>query len=137
MNPYSLFLAALALVLSGCRPVSSQAADAASLGAPITLAPAERAVFAGQALVVQFISVAEDSRCPSDTTCVWAGEAIVRLAVEVQSEGITQHAIAEGQSASLDPYRVSILAVQPQPVSTHKISPAEYRVTLTVERTAG
>lgn len=32
-------------------------------------------------LTIKFVSVLEDSRCPPDVTCVWAGNAKVKLAI--------------------------------------------------------
>jgi hypothetical protein len=37
---------------------------------------------------VKFLDVLEDSRCPTDVTCIWAGRAIVK--VEVTSNGNKQ-----------------------------------------------
>lgn len=37
---------------------------------------------------VKFVEVVEDSRCPKDVSCIWAGRAIVKA--EVSSEGNTE-----------------------------------------------
>ncbi len=35
---------------------------------------------------IKFIEVLEDSRCPTDVTCIWAGRAIVRVEVTVNGQ---------------------------------------------------
>src|SRR5262245_64416546 len=66
-----------AVALAACGRDGS----AATLNAPIQLAPGQSAVFDGEDLEVKLVAVDSDSRCPSDVTCVWAGEVIARIAV--------------------------------------------------------
>ena len=124
----------LTLALSACRPATSPGLHAASLDTEVVLAIAQRAAFDQEGLEVQFVSVVDDSRCPIDTTCVWAGEAIVRLAIRSASGTVTEHDVVEGHSTTVDNYRVSVTQVLPKPVSTRKIAPADYRVTIKVQR---
>jgi hypothetical protein len=122
----------LAIALVACRPAESQMSRHARLGAPVTLAAGEQAVFPDERLEVQFIAVVSDSRCPSDTTCVWAGEVLVRLATRIDSQD-EQHELTAGQGTEVGRYRATVIDVQPVPVSTRKIAPDEYRVTLEVK----
>src|SRR3954468_19268812 len=66
-----------AVALAACGRDGS----AATLNAPIQLAPGQSAVFDAENLEVKFVGIDTDSRCPSDVACVWAGEVIVRLSV--------------------------------------------------------
>lgn len=123
----SLSVWAVALVACG------RDGSAADLDLPIQLAPGQSAVFAAQKLEVRFASIETDSRCPSDVTCVWAGEVIVRLAV--RSDGkTTQHSVKESQTATVDGYTVTVLQVLPARSSSQPVAPADYRVTLKVTR---
>ncbi len=82
---------------------------------------------------MQFTGIAADSRCPSDVTCVWAGEIVVQLAIN--SDGTTtQHEIKENESAAVGGYTVTVLQVLPARTSSQRIAPADYRVTLKVAR---
>lgn len=36
---------------------------------------------AGDRLTVKFLSIVEDSRCPADARCIWAGNAKIRISV--------------------------------------------------------
>jgi hypothetical protein len=121
----------LAIALVACRPAESQMSRQARLGTPVTLAPGERAVFPDERLEVQFVAVVSDSRCPSDATCVWAGEVLVRIATRSDSE-TEQHELTAGQGFEVGRYRATVVDVQPVPVSTRKIAPDEYRATLEV-----
>jgi hypothetical protein len=125
----SLLFSILAVALAACGRDGS----AADLDAPIQLAPGQSAVFEEQALEVEFTGIESDSRCPTDVTCVWAGEVIVQLAVRSGGK-TTQQAVKETQSTAVDGYTVTILQVLPARSSSQRIAPADYRVTLKVAR---
>ena len=125
----SFLLLILAVALAACGRDGS----AAELDAPIQLTPGQSAVFAAQKLEVHFAGIENDSRCPADVACVWAGEVIVQLAV--RSDGkTTQHSIRETQSATVAGYTITVLQVLPARASSQRIAPADYRVTLKVTR---
>lgn len=126
----------LAVALVACRSVGAPASHAASLDQEIQLAPGEQAAFAQQGLTVEFVRIAGDSRCPSDVTCVWAGEVKVLLSTRIKASKAEQHEIAAGQHATVGGFRLVVVQVQPERISTREISPEEYRVTLRVERSS-
>lgn len=127
----------LTATLVACRSTGAPAPHVASLDQDIQLAPTEQAVFAQQGLNVEFVRVVEDSRCPSDTTCVWAGEVKVQLSTRIDSAADVQHEIKAGERATVDGFQLIVVQVQPEPISTRQIVPEEYRVTLRVERPSG
>jgi hypothetical protein len=117
----------VSVALAGCGRDGS----AATLGAPIQLAPGQSAVFESEQLEVKFVGIDSDSRCPSDVTCVWAGEVVVRLTV--RKDGRTrQIGIKETQSLAVEGFAVTLLEVLPIRASSQPIAPADYRVTLKV-----
>lgn len=68
----------LALVLGGaCN--SPTAPSGVDLGEPFTLAPGDRARTDGPNLTILFNQVTSDSRCPINSYCVWAGDAVVNV----------------------------------------------------------
>jgi len=83
----------------------------------------------GAELTVRFLSVTDDSRCPRDATCVWAGEVKIRLLINA-----SQTEIVEGGSTAAGAFRVTLVRVEPQRMSTTQIAPQDYRATLTIER---
>lgn len=128
-------LVALVLIvaLAACRSTGAPAPHAASLNQDIQLAPNEQAAYE-QGLTVEFVRIVEDSRCPSDTTCVWAGEVKVRVATRIDDAAPVQHEIKAGEHATVGAFRVAVVNVQPERVSTHEIPQEDYRVTFKVEQ---
>ena len=45
---------------------------------------------------ISFLKVIEDSRCPSEVTCIWAGEAIVIVTIKTEIETIEKQLIFHG-----------------------------------------
>lgn len=129
-----LFSLLLTVALVACRSAGAPASHVASLDQDFQLAPRERAVFAQQKLTVEFLRVIEDSRCPIDVTCVWAGEVKVLLSTRIDAAEAVQHEIKAGEHATLGEFRLFVVQVQPERMSTREISPEEYRVTLRVSR---
>lgn len=122
----------LAVVLVACKSGGATASRAASLDREIQLAPKEQAVFDPHGLTVEFVRVVEDSRCPTDMTCVWAGEIKVQLSTRIDAAEAEQHEIAAGQHAKVGEFQLFVVNVEPERISTREISAAEYRVTLKV-----
>ncbi|HEY5809179.1 MAG TPA: hypothetical protein VIT67_14495 [Povalibacter sp.] len=104
----------------------------AELGTGVTVAPGE--VVKISELKVRFIAVTEDSRCPRDTTCFWAGEVKVQIAIEQPSQPLQQAEVEEGGNTVVGDYRVTVLRVQPERTSETKIPPQDYRATLKVDK---
>jgi hypothetical protein len=106
----------------------------ASLDAPFQLAPGQSAVFKAEQLEVTFVELVSDSRCPTDTTCVWQGAATVRLAIRSNGK-VTQHEADPDNDVAVEGYVVDVLDVLPaRGPQSQRIAPADYRVTLKITR---
>jgi hypothetical protein len=128
-----LLLVLFAAALAACGRGGAGTDLEGSLDAPSQLAPGESIVLEAEKLEVQFVGIARDSRCPTDVTCVWAGEVVVRLAI--RSDGTTtQHEVKETESATADGFTVTVLQVLPARTSSQPIAAADYRVTLKITR---
>ena len=102
-------------------------------GAEVTLAPGATVSVKAEEMKLRFVSVSEDSRCPRDVTCVWAGE--VKVLLEIQdSPASSQVEIRAGDSAVAGAYRITVVRVEPQRTSSAPISPQDYRATLKLDR---
>ncbi len=73
-------------------------------------------------------AVTEDSRCPSDVTCIQAGRAKVALNV-----GSSSMEIEIGQTMAAENISVTLDQVSPYPISTRKIRDDEYRFSFTIK----
>ena len=93
------------------------------------------AAFNPAGIVVQFVGITSDSRCPRDVTCMWAGEVKVQLSVRNAQQPPTRHEILEGEHAVTGDYRLTVVRVRPEPVTSAKISPEDYRATLKLQKT--
>lgn len=140
----SLVLLALPLVGAGsCDADSPTAPDEPAPGTSVTL-PAEATLAVGETILVEpldvevtFSAVTEDSRCPIDVTCVWAGRAVVALAIG-ESTGTTEEIELEvGQWTQAQGLRLAATALDPQPREGVEIPPEDYRLELTLTRAGG
>ncbi|MBC8024364.1 MAG: hypothetical protein H7Y89_00085 [Steroidobacteraceae bacterium] len=123
----------MCLALVGCSAARTQETTATDLGEEITLAPGATASVEGAEMTVRFVAVTEDSRCPLDVTCIWAGEVKVQFAIRI-SQVASQMTLREGDSAAAGVYRVTLLRVEPRPASTARVVASEYRATLKIGR---
>jgi hypothetical protein len=106
---------------------------AATLDEPIQLAPGEWAHLQAEDLEIKFAGIAEDSRCPNDVVCVWAGEVVVRFTVRRNSRN-KDVLVKETQGLAVDGYTIKILQVLPPRASSGPLPPGDYRVTLKITR---
>ena len=119
--------------LAGCAPA---AVKEAQLDQPFTLFVRQK-VQVGE-LQIRFISVPEDSRCPEDVECIWAGNAKIVLGVSLKESTdettLTINSTIDPREALYAGYRIRFVSLKPTPLSGRTINPAEYRVTLIVSK---
>jgi hypothetical protein len=121
------------------RVSANGAANAVRLGHEFKLRAGQQASIKGTKLRITFMNVKDDSRCPSDVTCVWAGNAAVRLWVTSgrSSKTLTLNT-AGSQSLSNEVqyqgYKITLVDLGPYPRSDRKIGKNDYRATLLVTK---
>ncbi|MDE1724385.1 MAG: hypothetical protein KGH76_00625 [Thaumarchaeota archaeon] len=94
------------------------------------------AITTSQGLVIQLQNVT-DSRCPSDVTCIWAGQVNVTLTIQSPtSKGTISLAksAAQNSTTSFDNYVLQLVDVKPYPQSGQSVSLSDYIVTLNVSQ---
>lgn len=142
MRLSSVRITALLLALAACATPSQPG----GAGAPATaiqvqtnrqfeIAVGQEARLEGTSIVLRFGGVANDSRCPSDVQCVWAGNALVVLSLR-QGEGPATDA---SLNTTLDPkitkfggYSIKLVDLKPVPNTGKAIAAGEYVATLEV-----
>ena len=141
MRSHIIFGAVLVtLVIAGaaCNSTSAEA-DAVPLillGEDATMAPGERISVGDPALLLTFVGVTSDSRCPTSVVCVQAGSARVALRASSTSgdrDVFVETATAK-DTASIDSYRVTLRSVAPTLTTTLPVPAESYRATLRVTR---
>jgi hypothetical protein len=79
-------------------------------------------------VMISVAKVIEDSRCPSDVQCIQAGT--VRLLLNTDTAaGTSTIEMVLGETRTAGDFTFSLDDVKPYPVSTKKISPADYKFT--------
>ncbi len=97
--------------------VGQGVAAVAQLDVTATVARGGRAVIAGTGWTIKFLEVVEDSRCPIDVQCIWAGQVVVRLIGEHTDGRVTALVLTIGPgergSGLIGDLRVEGLGVDP------------------------
>jgi hypothetical protein len=107
------------------RPAAAQ--DAIPIPTDLQLRVGDTATLDGGALQVSLVKVEEDSRCPANVMCVWAGRAVVRLhaTVDGTDRGEVTASLYPGRprqqpsdlDAVVDRYVLSLTGLQPYPMA--------------------
>jgi hypothetical protein len=88
-------------------------------------------------LVIKFKAVLEDSRCPINVVCVWAGNGEVEfevLDIDGQNKTIILNTEDEPRAATLKGHKLKLISLNPPRIDGVSISPGDYSVMLLVER---
>lgn len=132
------------LLLLGGGPVMNAESVAddvtqARVGQEFAIKIGQQMKIEGEDLQVKFAAVSEDSRCPENVNCIWAGNAEVALDL-IQGQCTTllklnthqnSPGTEEGKSGR---YRVKLVKLDPYPRSDRKIASGDYTATLLISR---
>jgi len=131
---YRLAAALVCLLMVACTTAAERHMHTVNPGDSVLLAPGEAASLKGSGMAVRFVAVTEDSRCPRDTTCIWAGEVRVQLEIQGSSQTRVPIELREGGVTVGEKCRVVLLKVEPYPTKTNRIPSQDYRATLELDR---
>ncbi len=138
-----LFYLTLALLTAGVIFASGCAASAdntfqASLDDDFRLQIGQSALVATIGLEVGFQAVTADSRCGKGETCVWEGDATVRVWLQMDGGAKEERELHTGSrmptAVDFANFSIGLVALHPAPVSGRAIEPTEYVATLRVVR---
>lgn len=123
-------------------PVLMLAACAATPPAP---GPSDPGYFSGQGTVgldeairianlrIIPLDILEDSRCPADVQCVWAGRLIARVEIQSSDFATRTESMELGRGIALEDARsLTITAAEPVRRSGDSVTPDAYRLTFTL-----
>ena len=88
---------------------------------------------------ITLVNILDDSRCPTDVTCIWEGtvSAEIKMIKDGESRGtyVIPIGLADGvESPLIDDFYVMLYDVKPYPISTKQIEPSEYVATLIISQ---
>ena len=85
---------------------------------------------------IQFVSLVEDSRCPTDTECVWAGNAKIKIKVSSRrgSEMFEINTNTGARGASFNGYAINLTSLTPAPATNIRINKNGYTAAFEISR---
>jgi hypothetical protein len=114
-------------------------AIAASAASPdtVSLKRGQQKSAANGEVILKFISVIEDSRCPTDANCVWAGNAKIRVRISNRHGGskiVVMNTTTGQLGDQYDGWAIVLTSLTPLPKAAVKTDPRRYVATFTVRR---
>ncbi len=87
-------------------------------------------------LKIAFIELVEDSRCPTDVNCIWAGNAKIKVRVTKngRSKVLELDTLTRGMTPSYGNYQVKLKELTPKPRSNIRINRNGYVATIEVTK---
>jgi hypothetical protein len=133
---FSVFLVTALVATAACA--SEVGAETFSLGDSFSLAVGQSASIDGEDLIIEFVDVIADSRCPSGVECIWQGEvcclAEITYSRKRQEKVLTYPGLTQEPSETqFGPYKFTF-TVDPYPEEGKEIGKSEYRLNLLVTK---
>ena len=86
---------------------------------------------------IEFVELIEDSRCPRDAQCIWAGNAKIKVRISTATGTPELHELnttTVPQSIVVGRYEIKLTALTPEPASNIRIRKDGYVATFGVTR---
>ena len=131
----AILIACCAIATSGCAAV--QTAAVVEPGASFTLAPGQTATVKGADASITFKRVLEDSRCPVDVTCVWAGDAKIEIAISRNGAADDTRVLSitpPNHEAMVGNLRIRVISLAPVPRQADANVPRKYLAEFVVDQ---
>ncbi len=108
------------------------------IGSEFELSINHSAEIKSEDITVTFFNVTSDSRCPSDVTCIWQGQAGIEFGVQKGGVESTVSLSIGGDSipeeSIFDAYLIQLVDLSPYPISTKIIQPEDYTATIKITK---
>jgi hypothetical protein len=108
-----------------------------SLNTGFVLGIKQEATLQDADLLIRFVSVVKDSRCPKGVKCIWEGDAEVLIEVKKgrETELLNLHTSQRfKQEEMFESFRIKLTALTPYPEKDVEINPEKYMSTLLVKK---
>ena len=124
---------ALLLLASACSHAPTT--PSAPIGAPFRIGVGQTVRLQSASVELGFDEVLEDSRCPADVVCVWAGTAKLKAWLSVNgSRRDIELKTFPREALAIDGFTIDVQALEPFPYSNVRIDKRGYVATLVVTR---
>lgn len=124
---------AMLAIVAGCATVET--AVVADPGVTFSLAAGKTAAVNGNNARITFNRVTEDSRCPTDVVCVWAGDARIELTISRDGSPVDTKVVsvtAPNNEVVSGDLRIRFVGLAPAPRSSEPTSSRAYVAQLVV-----
>ena len=108
-----------------------------SLDKEFSLGVGESAIISQHGITIKFKWVDDDSRCPMDVLCIWAGNAVVVLELKESNrneQSIKLNTFLNPKSIEYSDLIIELKELTPYPKSSEKISADDYVAKLIVKK---
>jgi hypothetical protein len=134
----TFFVCLVGILLFSCSSLDTEPiAVKTKLQERFTFAVGEIAEVQDESLRARLDSVPEDSRCPQNTACVWAGNARIRITMTksgAQKQQLELNTDTEPKVASYLGYRVQLVQLTPLPIAGQATKPGDYRAVVVISK---
>ena len=107
------------------------------LNKEFSLAAAQKAYVKTDKLTIEFVSVLEDSRCPTDVDCIWAGSAKVQIKVskgKMAAQVFELNTNLEPKTITYQGYKIELVGLTPAPKSDVDMKTIKYSASFIVRK---
>ena len=123
------------VLLSGYGCSTIQPAVVVEPGASFALAQGQTATVRGTDTRITFKQVREDSRCPVDVTCVWAGDAKIEIVITPDgSAGTRILSLTSPNETRVGNLRIRFVGLSPVPRQADGNTPRSYLAEFVAEQ---
>jgi hypothetical protein len=134
MNRSTVLSVIMLILLTGCTQPPE---IIAGLNENFVIKIGQMAAIPAEGLTVTLVDVADDSRCPIDVQCVWAGKTTLTIQVtkdgtDLGTENVTKLGATDSAMLAKAGYMIEISDISPVPVSNQKIEKSDYIITMRV-----
>jgi len=100
----------------------------------VTLRPGQQKKAGGGTITIKFVSVVEDSRCPPQSACVWAGNAKIQVLIYDRhgKETVTMNTNTGNHGDQYGGWAINLVSLTPK--QSGGIKQSGYRATFSISR---
>lgn len=120
-----LFLMVFAI---GCQ--SPEGPEVFSYGEEFDLKIGDKATIGPNDVTIEFVDVLGDSRCPTNVTCVWAGNGEVQI--RFARKNLQLNTYLNPKDTTVSAVNIQLLRLEPYPVAPVQIEKEDYKVRLLI-----
>lgn len=102
------------------------------LGEEFELFLGKKATISPYRVAVTFADVLEDSRCPANANCFWAGNGKVQI--QVAKDDVQLNTFLEPHQASINDFTIQLVGLEPYPEYPIQFEKEDYKVRLVIKK---